>query len=81
MEKNKNTSFVKKVINLENGQDVNLLNQFNLDNNFSMFSENVEQEKDSLKTESYKASNLVEIKDKLGYSLYFEDSEKKNANK
>jgi hypothetical protein len=46
-----------------------------------MFSENVEQEKDSLKTESYKANNLVEIKDKLGCSLYFEDSEKKNANK
>ena len=81
MEKNKTASFVKKVINLENGQDVNLLNQFNLDYNFSMFSENVEQEKDSLKTESYKANNLIEVKDKLGSSIYLEESNKKNVKK
>ncbi len=46
-----------------------------------MFGENVEQEKDSLKTESYKANNLIEVKDKLGSSLYLEDSDKKDDKK
>jgi hypothetical protein len=46
-----------------------------------MFTENIEQEKDSLKSEIYEPKSLIEVKDKLGSSLYFEDSNKKHNKK
>ena len=46
-----------------------------------MFAENFEQEKDSLKSEVYEPKILVEVRDKLGSSLYIDDSKRKEVKK